>query len=95
MRLSGEGVGLSPPPQALSPHPQPLTYLYASDCDGRVTHDGRQGLDISYNILNLPSVVTNEDGMDTRYRYLSDGTKRSVSNGGILKSVSQRCAGHH
>ncbi|MCQ2136040.1 MAG: hypothetical protein MJY67_03905 [Bacteroidales bacterium] len=40
-----------------------LTHLCFSDCNGRVTHDGRQGLDISYNIFNLPSVVTGEDGM--------------------------------
>ena len=43
-----------------------------------MTNDGRKGLVISYNVLNLPSgVVTTASGSLT-YNYLSDGTKVSA-----------------
>ncbi len=52
----------------------PLPFYAISD----LTNDGRKGLVISYNVLNLPSgVVTTASGSLT-YNYLSDGTKVSV-----------------
>ncbi|MCQ2115999.1 MAG: RHS repeat-associated core domain-containing protein, partial [Bacteroidales bacterium] len=39
---------------------------------------GHQGLDISYNVLNFPKEITNDEGMTATYTYLSDGSKRSV-----------------
>ena len=40
--------------------------------------DGRKGLQISYNILNLPCGVTSAASRSLTYTYLSDGTKVSV-----------------
>ncbi|MCQ2114994.1 MAG: RHS repeat-associated core domain-containing protein, partial [Bacteroidales bacterium] len=40
---------------------------------------GHQGLDISYNVLNFPKEITNDEGMTATYTYLSDGIKHSVS----------------
>ena len=51
------------------------TYQY--DANGNMTHDGRRGLDLSWNHLNLPATISNDEDEDAtvNYTYLSDGTK--------------------
>ena len=54
------------------------TFSFTYDALGNLTNDGRKGLVISYNVLNLPrSVATMASGSLT-YTYLSDGTKVSA-----------------
>lgn len=54
------------------------TYSYYSD--GNLKQDNRRNLQFVYNLLNLPSVVTDASGqtVKVRYSYLADGTKLSV-----------------
>ena len=48
----------------------------------REGHRGRRGLEISYNMLNLPSEVHKTDSTDSaRFIYLSDGTKLKTIEG--------------
>ena len=51
------------------------TYQY--DANGNMTHDGRRGLDLSWNHLNLPSTISTDEDEDAtvNYSYLLDGTK--------------------
>ena len=51
------------------------TYQY--DANGNMTHDGRRGLDLSWNHLNLPSSICSDEDEDAlvNYTYLADGTK--------------------
>ena len=51
------------------------TYQY--DANGNMTHDGRRGLDLSWNHLNLPSSICSDEDEDAlvNYTYLTDGTK--------------------
>ncbi len=51
------------------------TYQY--DANGNMTHDGRRGLDLSWNHLNLPSSICSDENEDAlvNYTYLADGTK--------------------
>ena len=51
------------------------TYQY--DVGGNMTHDGRWGLDLSWNHLNLPSSICSDEDEDAlvNYTYLADGTK--------------------
>ncbi len=52
------------------------TSSYAYDARGNRTTDSHNGLQISYNTLNLPSVVRKTDMTDSaRFVYLADGTK--------------------
>ncbi len=49
-----------------------------------MTSDGLKGLLISYNILNLPQEVVKTDSTDmATFRYLYDGTKEEVPEGGL------------
>ena len=49
---------------------------FTHDPFARMTSDGRKGLLISYNILNLPEKVVKTDSTDmATFRYLYDGTK--------------------
>ena len=53
-----------------------------------MTSDGRKGLLISYNILNLPEKVVKTDSSDmATFRYLYDGTKVAAvrSNGTSIR----------
>ena len=54
------------------------TYSYYSD--GNLKQDNWRNLQFVYNLLNLPSVVTDASGqtVKARYSYLADGTKLSV-----------------
>lgn len=51
------------------------TYQY--DANDNMTHDGRRGLDLSWNHLNLPSSICSDEDEDAlvNYTYLADGTK--------------------
>ena len=49
------------------------TYQY--DANGNMTHDGRRGLDLSWNHLNLPSSICSDEDALVNYTYLADGTK--------------------
>lgn len=52
---------------------------YSYDSNGNMTYDGRRGLNVEYNLLNLPSEVENQaDDMTARYTYLADATKLEV-----------------
>ncbi|WP_316812880.1 DUF6443 domain-containing protein [Pedobacter heparinus] len=53
---------------------------YQYDANGNATTDGRKGVTIGYNTLNLPSTVTGV-GLSMTYTYDATGTKlRKVSN---------------
>ena len=54
-----------------------ITYNFAHDSLGRMTFDGLNGLNIEYNILNLPKKIGNSDSTLVNYSYLADGTKIS------------------
>jgi len=55
---------------------------YTYDMRGNRTSDSRRGLEISYNMLNLPSEVHKTDSTDSaRFIYLSDGTKLKTIEG--------------
>ena len=51
------------------------TYTY--DANGNIVIDGRRGLDLSWNHLNLPSSICSDEDEDAlvNYTYLADGTK--------------------
>ena len=53
---------------------------YSYYADGNLRTDSRRDLQFRYNLLNLPSVVTDASGQTIRaeYHYLADGTKISV-----------------
>ena len=49
---------------------------YTYDYNGNLTKDSNKGIsNISWNSLNLPNVVTFEDGSTITYSYAADGTK--------------------
>ena len=54
-----------------------ITYNFAHDSLGRMTFDGLNGLNIEYNIINLPKKIGNSDSTLVNYSYLADGTKIS------------------
>ena len=48
---------------------------YAYDANGNITHDAVNGLEISYNLLNLPTKLFCWGDYAEYYDYLADGTK--------------------
>ena len=65
-----------------------LNASYSYDAGGNMLYDGRRGLGISYNILNLPTKVvgkasaTAADGaIKAKYLYSADGIKQRVVDG--------------
>jgi len=52
-------------------------YLYNN---GNMTHDGRKGIDITYDVNNMPQTVSRNDTLKAAYTYLSDGTKVMVQD---------------
>ena len=42
---------------------------------GNMTQNAEEGLQISYNICNLPSQITAANGTSVKYSYFADGTK--------------------
>lgn len=57
------------------------TYSYTYDADGDMLTDSRKGIQISYNVLNLPVKVLSGSSVLAQYEYLSDGTKLSALAG--------------
>ncbi|WP_316810334.1 DUF6443 domain-containing protein [Pedobacter heparinus] len=62
------------------------TYVY--DLNGNATTDGRSGVTIAYNLLNLPLTIT-KSGVDVAYTYDATGDKLSkISNGITTQYIS-------
>ena len=57
----------------INPNEEMLEFGFTSDANGNLTFNGHDGVSVSYNFLNLPSMVNT-----LTYKYLSDGTKLSV-----------------
>ena len=53
---------------------------YSYDANGNISSDALSGLEISYNLLNLPSVIYTEGDMGLYYAYLADGTKFAAAS---------------
>lgn len=53
------------------------TYTFAHDSLGRMTFDGRSGLRMEYNHMDLPSRISSGISISVNYSYLADGTKTS------------------
>ena len=53
---------------------------YSYDNNGNTTTDGLKGLQISYNILNLPQTVTQGEAVKATYGWFADGSKYSVQD---------------
>ena len=65
-----------------------LNASYSYDAGGNMLYDGRRGLEISYNILNLPAKVVERTGataadgaVKAEYLYSADGIKQRVVDG--------------
>ncbi len=75
-------------PAGLRAQTTPVTYNYTYDANGNLTHDGRKGLEMRWNVLNLLDSA-GVHGSSLKYSWLSDGTKVSASeddgNGNVLK----------
>ena len=70
------------------------TNEYTYDANGNLTKDLNKGItNISYNCLNLPSVVTFSDGSTITYTYAADGTKlRTVHKIGTVSTMTDYCS---
>ena len=66
---------------------------YNYDSNGNLTKDLNKGItNISYNCLNLPSVVTFNDGSTVTYTYAADGTKlKTVHKTGSTTTTTDYC----
>ena len=64
---------------------------YGYDANGNIATDPLTGFYISYNLLNLPSVIYTEGDCGLYYAYLADGTKIGV--GGYDEGYPTRYAG--
>ena len=66
---------------------------HAYDANGNLTKDLNKGIiNISYNCLNLPSVVTFSDGSTITYTYAANGTKlRTVHKIGGTATMTDYC----
>ncbi|EIY77482.1 hypothetical protein HMPREF1072_01410, partial [Bacteroides uniformis CL03T00C23] len=73
---------------------------YNYDSNGNLTKDLNKGItNISYNCLNLPSVVTFSDGSTITYTYAADGTKlktalpprRTIAETWSMRTVFRSC----
>ena len=53
----------------------PLSFLHAVNKNGNITPEGVNGLQISYNFLNLPTQIFCWGDYPDYYAYLADGTK--------------------
>ena len=53
---------------------------YSYDNNGNTVQDGLKGLQISYNILNLPQTVTQGEAVKATYGWFADGSKYSVQD---------------
>ena len=53
---------------------------YSYDNNGNTVQDGLKGLQITYNILNLPQIVTQSGTTKATYGWFADGRKYSVQD---------------
>ncbi len=53
---------------------------YNYDNNGNISKDATNNLDISYNMLNLPSTIKQNNAVKATYTYLADGTKYKAVN---------------
>jgi len=53
----------------------PLTHEYLYDANGNLIEDKNRGLQISYNHLNLPTLIVNAQQDSVRFYYTADGLK--------------------
>jgi RHS repeat-associated protein len=60
------------------------TGMYAYDLNGNATIDGRNGMSLMYNILNLPTTVTST-GVSIAYTYSADGSKLKKLSNGVMR----------
>ena len=70
--------------QTLPKLAQTLPAIRTYDANGNLTYDGRQDLDIQWNIFNLASGAETHDGGSLTFARLSDGTlfsQQKVSGG--------------
>ena len=66
---------------------------YTYDSNGNLTKDLNKGIStITYNVLNLPSMVTFSDGSTIAYTYGADGTKlKTVHKTGSTTTTTDYC----
>ena len=57
------------------------TYTYTYDANGNMLTDSRKGIQLVYNVLNLPVKVLSGGSVLAQYEYLVDGTKLSAVSG--------------
>jgi len=53
---------------------------YTYDANGNLTQDLNKGINITYNVLDLPNTLTTQSGT-VNYLYTADGVKRQVKHG--------------
>ena len=63
---------------------------YSYDANGNMTSDGRRNLLLSWNHLNLPATISNEEDEDAtvNYTYLADGTKALAQASGTSEGYA-------
>ena len=69
-----------------------LATEYTYDADGSLIKDLNKGIEIQYNLLNLPSLVKFSDGSTITYTYGADGVKlRTVHKIGGVTTTTDYC----
>lgn len=69
-----------------------LATEYTYDANGNLTKDLNKGIEIQYNVLNLPNKVKFSDGSTITYLYSADGTKlRTTHKIGSDSTVTEYC----
>jgi RHS repeat-associated protein len=63
------------------------TYTY--DANGSMTHDGRRGFDVEYNLIDLPFRFYENGFCKATYTYLADGAKLGVETDSIIPGASE------
>lgn len=68
---------------------------FTYDANGNIITDANKGITISYNVLNLPEMITFTDGKQLHYMYSAKGTllERQITQGmlsGVLHQYSGR-----
>lgn len=69
-----------------------LATEYTYDANGNLTKDLNKGIDIQYNVLNLPDKVTFSDGSTISYLYGANGVKlRTIHKIGSTNTTTDYC----
>ncbi|MES2417943.1 MAG: RHS repeat-associated core domain-containing protein [Bacteroidota bacterium] len=63
------------------------TGAYAYDANGNATTDGRNGVSLTYNFLNLPVTAT-KSGLSVAYSYDASGKKLSKTSNGVVTNYA-------